>query len=241
MSLNILNEKKREEFFNALKIIHSYYQSLNLGKLFFGDLVFQKKAKEEEVLNFINSFKSMIVSTKLIRIGGKGDGGYLIADDLKGIKFCFSPGVNKIANFENDLAKKYNIKSFMIDSSVKAPPLENNLFEFKSINLGSKNDSKTTTLSNWIKESVGDKESEMILQMDIEGSEHEVLIETSMETLLKFRTLIIEFHALNNLFDNFNLMVMSAIFNKLKRNFSIVHCHPNNCCGIAQVSHSNGH
>ena len=43
MSLNILDEKKREEFFNALKIIHSYYEQLNLGKLIFGELIFQKK------------------------------------------------------------------------------------------------------------------------------------------------------------------------------------------------------
>tara|TARA_B100002052_G_scaffold280931_1_gene289500 strand:- start:256 stop:1122 length:867 start_codon:yes stop_codon:yes gene_type:complete len=235
MSLNILNEKKKEEFFNALKVVHSYYEQLNLGRLNFGDLTIDKKAKISEVLSFITLFKSMIVSTKLIRIGSKGDGGYLIPDDFKEVKFCFSPGINEIVNFENDLAEKFGIKSFMIDGSIKKPPLSNNLFKFKCLNLGSKNDKYTTTLSNWIKNSVDKKETEMILQMDIEGSEYEVLIETSIETLSRFRAIIIEFHGLNNLFEQFYLKVIASIFNKLGTHFSIAHCHPNNCCGEVKV------
>ena len=57
MSLNILNEKKKEEFFNALKVVHSYYERLNLGRLNFGDLTIDKKAKISEVLSFITFFK----------------------------------------------------------------------------------------------------------------------------------------------------------------------------------------
>ena len=235
MSLNFLNEKKKEEFFNALKVIHSYYEQLNLGRLNFGDLTIEKKANKSEVLSFINLFKSMIVSINLIRIGGKGDGGYLIPNDFKDTKFCFSPGINEIVKFENDLAGKFGIKSFMIDGSIKKPPLKNNLFEFQSLNLGAKNDNSTITLAHWIKNSVDKKEREMILQMDIEGSEYEVLIETSIETLTRFRTLIIEFHSLNNLFEKFYLRVMTSIFNKLKKEFSIAHCHPNNCCGEVKV------
>ena len=30
-------------------------------------------------------------------IGGAGDGGYLVPDDLDGIEYCFSPGVNLIS------------------------------------------------------------------------------------------------------------------------------------------------
>jgi hypothetical protein len=37
---------------------------------------------------------------KLVRIGGEGDGGYLVPDDLDGVMACFSPGVGATASFE---------------------------------------------------------------------------------------------------------------------------------------------
>ena len=55
-----------------------------------------------------------------------------LQNDFKDTKFCFSPGINEIVEFENDLAEKFGIKSFMIDGSIKKPPLKNNLFEFQS-------------------------------------------------------------------------------------------------------------
>ncbi len=36
----------------------------------------------------------------LVRLGGDGDGGYLVPDDLEGIGACFSPGVSDVADFE---------------------------------------------------------------------------------------------------------------------------------------------
>lgn len=41
---------------------------------------------------------------RLKRIGGSQDGAYLIPDDLVGIEACFSPGVNCIKLFEDELS-----------------------------------------------------------------------------------------------------------------------------------------
>ena len=41
-----------------------------------------------------------------IRIGGENDGGYIVPNDLKDIKYCFSPGVGTISKFEKELTQK---------------------------------------------------------------------------------------------------------------------------------------
>ena len=54
---------------------------------------------------------------KLIRLGGRGDGAYLIPDDLENIQACFSPGVCNSKFFEDDLTNFFNIKCHLCDFS----------------------------------------------------------------------------------------------------------------------------
>ena len=49
---------------------------------------------------FLTAVKPVRTNHELIRMGGDGDGGYLVPNDLEGIDVCFSPGVSEIANFE---------------------------------------------------------------------------------------------------------------------------------------------
>ena len=195
-------------------------------------LFFDKPAPAANVKSFLEQFRSMLVSVDLVRLGGTSDGGYLIPDDLDGVKYCFSPGVDVKASFENELAEKYGIRSFMADASVSEPPLDSEFFEFDPKFLGSRNDDTFITLSSWIEEKVGNDDREMILQMDIEGAEYEVFVETPMDVLSRFRMMILEFHDLERLFDQKMLPLISAVFAKLARNFSIAHVHPNNCRSV---------
>jgi hypothetical protein len=65
----------------------------------------------------------------MFRAGGPGDGGYWIPEDLKGVRFCFSPGVAKSSSFEEELASR-GIQIFLADKSVDGPPVENDRFHF---------------------------------------------------------------------------------------------------------------
>ena len=79
----------------------------------------------------MEQFRSNYISCDLIRIGGEGDGGYLIPNVFDKISYCFSPGVDYTANFEKELSEKFGIKSFMADASVeKAPLADKNLTLF---------------------------------------------------------------------------------------------------------------
>jgi hypothetical protein len=65
-----------------------------------------------EVLGLVKTLRPMDCGKDLIRIGGTGDGGYLVPDDLEGIEYCFSPGVSTTVDFETHLAA-LNIKQII--------------------------------------------------------------------------------------------------------------------------------
>lgn len=177
---------------------------------------------------FLKKIIPISTNHQLIRIGNENDGGYLVPDDLDGIKTCFSPGVSNMSDFEIDLTKK-NIKCFLADYSVESPPIQNSLISFEKKFLGNTNDSIFMTLGNWINNN-SNKEDDLILQMDIEGAEYDVLVETSVDILKRFRILVIEFHDLDSILNPIGFKLIDGVFTKLLNEFEIVHIHPNNCC-----------
>jgi hypothetical protein len=199
-------------------------------------IVIEKAAKSSEVEIFIKRFRENYVSVNLTRIGGEGDGGYLMPNVLESVSHCFSPGVNDIAHFEAELSKDYGIKSFLADASVSKAPLVDENFQFIKKFLGSRTHGDFVTLSDWMAASLDGSERELVLQMDIEGGEYDVLTFESEATLSRFSVMAFEFHSLQSLFDRNFLKMITAIFEKIYKNFSVCHVHPNNCCGIASLN-----
>ena len=195
-----------------------------------------KIADEQETLDCISLFKPRGTGHELIRIGGTGDGGYLIPNDLNGIDSCFSPGVFNIADFEEMLASQYQIRSFLADFSVDNPPSSNSMFDFEKKYIGSNIAPNYMGLDEWVKRKVGDgSDKDLILQMDIDGGEFDVLIHASVETLRRFRIMAIEFHDMEMLFDKNALPLISSIMRKIRSVFSVAHIHANNCCGAIRI------
>ena len=200
---------------------------LRLFKLF---VVIERVGKNDykQIKLFLKKNRPHTTEKKLLRLGSDGDGGYLCPDDLEGINYCFSPGVFDNSDFEFDLFKNFNIRSYMCDYSVDQPPINCEGFMFKKKFLGSYSDKNYLSLSDWILSENFD--NEMILQMDIEGAEYDVLISTDSSILSKFRILIIEFHNFNMIFSEFGFKMINSVFDKLSKDFLVVHIHPNKCC-----------
>lgn len=162
----------------------------------------------------------------LIRLGSTGDGGYLVPDDLEGLTACFSPGVDDRASFESSLIKR-GIPCFLADASVKTAPIQGENIHFIPKFLGVVNDDRTITLDDWVKANAPET-GDLILQMDIEGAEWAVLLNTSRETLQRFRIIVIELHDLERLMDKHAFTIIAATFDRLLQDFHVVHNHPNN-------------
>jgi len=206
--------------------VGEYLKSLLLNQ----EKLLCKTTNEASLKQFFSLLRPITTNHKLIRIGGEGDGGYLIPDDLHGISGCFSPGVCEIANFELEFANR-GINCFLADYSVETPPIQNHLFDFEKKFLGQEEDSIYITLENWVKRKAPNL-SDFILQMDIEGAEYEVIYDTSSETLRKFRILVIEFHRLEALIVKYGFDLINFTFKKLLKDFAIVHIHPNNASKV---------
>ena len=194
----------------------------------------QRAAARNDLHAMAAALRAACATVPLIRIGGEGDGGYVLPDDLDGIRHCFSPGVDVTARFEDEIAGTHGIRSFMADASVARAPLDNPLFEFDAKFLGAHRDETFITLGDWVTDKLGDTpDDDMLLQMDIEGGEFDVLIESASALLRRFRIMVIEFHSMERIFERHSLPLIRAMLAKLHRDFAVVHMHANNCCGIA--------
>ena len=191
------------------------------------DLLLTRTVARQSLLGFLDAVSPVATNHKLIRIGGDGDGGYLVPDDLIGIKVCFSPGVSEVADFELALAA-LGIQCFLADYSVDVPPKQHPLFTFDKKFLGATDDDVFIRLETWLRRAP-DNDNDMILQMDIEGAEYGVILNASDAMLARFRILVVEFHELQGLTDKLGFELINLTFQKLLRQFDIVHIHPNNC------------
>jgi len=181
---------------------------------------------EAQLLEAIRLLKPYSTNHNLIRIGGSGDGSYLIPDDLAGIDGCFSPGVSDLANFEIALLDM-GIPCYLADNSVESPPIiHGNLF-FEKKHLSAVDSKNTMRLDSWVNEYAPTSE-DLILQMDIEGAEYISILSTPQEILTKFRIILIEFHNLEHLTEKFASGIIQATVNKILTDYVVVHIHPNN-------------
>lgn len=67
----------------------------------------------------------------------------------------------------------------------------------------------------------------LVPEMDIDWGEYDLLMETSCETLKRFRIIIFEFHDVDRFFDPARYQLIAAAFYKLLKDFGVVHIHPN--------------
>jgi hypothetical protein len=186
---------------------------------------------EAELKSYWNLVKPHSNGHELIRVGSTGDGGYLLPNDLGGIKYCYSPGAGAIWTFEDSLGSKYGIESLVCDGTIENYPSFSYLKSFIPKNVGLAESENVISFESWIAEA-GVNPGDLLLQMDIEGGEYPILSSIDADFLKRFRIVILELHDLHLLAlpSSFSYQY-SQLMIKLLKNFDVVHLHPNNCGG----------
>ena len=116
-------------------------------------------------------------------------------------------------------------------------------FDIENKFIGLKNSQTTIRLHDWIKKKVRlDSIGDLILRINVNGHghsvlkdtaeqvsayEHSVLKDTPSEVLKKFRIMVIRFHPMC-IFDLYIFKRLEDVFNKILRDFCVVHIHPDN-------------
>lgn len=186
----------------------------------------EEMSSREQLDEFFGSLRAYDPGLPMIRLGGPGDGGYVVPDDLDGLVACISPGVSTVADFELAMAER-GVPSFMADASVEAAPVDHPLFDFEPTFVGTEDAPGWTTLESWLRRKAPDT-GDLLLQMDIEGSEWSVLQAVDRATLLRFRIVILELHDMHKVFLRSGLDEIGPVMKKLLDDFEMVHVHANN-------------
>ncbi len=187
---------------------------------------------KENIQALIQKLYPYKIDKELIRLGPDGDGGYLVPNDLENIEACFSPGVDKISDFEADCFKR-GMEIFLADKSVDRPNLNltSDKFHFLKKYVGCTNNDDFITMDEWVNSANISKNSDLLLQMDIESSEYVTFINMTDELVKRFRIIVIEFHRLGKLWDPNFFNIADTVFSKILQTHTCLHIHPNNYCG----------
>jgi len=209
------------------KIVKSLFNLFNIS---ISRITNETEVPIEVLIPFIASLQPQIV-TKLTRVGSSNDGGYVVPENLGNTTKLFSPGCDGIVEFERDLYKKYKIPSIVLDEIIKKPEPLDSFIDFQENWLDATTREGTISLTDWVKRNATPSE-DLILQMDIEGSEYEVIRNTSPEILGQFHTIVIEFHYFEMIKNSYLFETkVKPTFDALFRNHVPVFLNPNNCCG----------
>jgi len=179
----------------------------------------------------MTDFLKVIKYSHKIRLGNKGDGGYVIAN-IPDYDCYISGGIGWDESFSSDIIKYFNIKdSYAFDGTIdKLPfnfPEKMNAFKMNIASYHSKN---TVNLRRYI-----NNYNNIFLKMDIEGGEFEWLNSLNLEDLNKFKQIAIEFHCINDNGMGINHNLKLNCLKKLYETHYVVHVHGNNCCGTSNL------
>lgn len=168
---------------------------------------------------------------KLCRVGGEGDGGYvMVLPFSNNNSVAYSFGISTDVSWDLDMAKMgYDV--FMYDHTIEGLPEENKRFHWKKEGIGGVDEEKNNlkTISTLIDENQHIGKSNMILKMDVEGAEWDVFSNISKEVLLKFDQIVIEMH---DLLEYPKRPEMAEALDMLSSTHGMVHIHPNNYRGV---------
>jgi len=192
-------------------------------------LIIQRNTPKGKIIKLIKKLHPLQTQFNLIRVGPNKDGGYLVPNDLSGIQACFSPGVDDMSEFEFWCFNN-GMEIYLADKSVDKINLDISKCKYNFIkkHIGCTNNEDFITLDKWIISNISKENSELLLQMDIEGGEYESLISISDALMKRFRILVIEFHSLHKLWNPDFFQFAEIVFNKILQTHSCVHIHPNN-------------
>lgn len=192
-----------------------------------------RRTSEIEMGRVLQKLRCPSNKEHLIRVGGTGDGGYWIPDDLQGVQAVFSPGVGNLSKFELFFAER-DIPCFMVDASVEGPAQDHPNFHFQPVWLAKETiPGETVSLEDWVGSSA--PAGDLLLQMDIEGGEYPVLLAVDESLLTRFRIIALEVHNVTSITSQAGLQLVNSLMDRLLETHEVIHSNPNPVCRAITV------
>ncbi|WP_291343715.1 hypothetical protein [Acidiphilium sp. 20-67-58] len=172
---------------------------------------------------------SAVVGRSKIRLGDEGDGGYVVLDHLAPAGICLSLGVGDNVSFDLALAERgYDVLQY--DHTITGPPISHERFRFHRIGISDRLPSREgfQSVTEVLETHNLRRREDLILKMDIEGSEWGAIPLMTPEDLAHFNQICIEFHNLGQLTRPIFAEMAAAVFRHLRQTHIAIHVHGNN-------------
>lgn len=177
----------------------------------------------------MNKFRDLLIQYKvaspLIRLGNKGDGGYVLPEILiDNADVLYSYGVGSDVSFEFNFLDRKKIPIRLYDHTVDGLPdcLDHEYLNFRREGLGPREaDNKNSFFEHqlfW-----EDQEKNTILKIDVDGAEYEYFEHDEFQHYGNVIGLIIELHDIGE-----NKESAISLIEKINKFFLLVHIHGNN-------------
>ena len=143
-------------------------------------------SSKDDILDLLKLFKIKIPKNiELIRIGSNNDGGYLVPNIIHEISSCFSAGIGNNISFEKDLINR-KISVFGADGIFGLFARSTKIIIFKK-NICISDDEENIRFETWVNLNASNSNS-LIGQIDIEGGEYNLIIDTPLNVLKNLKS-----------------------------------------------------
>lgn len=170
---------------------------------------------------------------ELVRVGGEADGGYLMIKDFN-VSGVISIGVGRNVSWDQAVSNQ-NIPIVLFDPTIRRLPSKVPNSRFLRLGVsGNPAKSDYKTLEELIGLARFNGQEDLLLKMDVEGSEWECLEVTRPETLTRFRQMIFEFHDFHRLLTSGQSERVINVLSRLRQGHMPIHVHANNYGRVAR-------
>lgn len=170
-----------------------------------------------------------VVDGTMIRVGGDFDGGYIMLDRGLENATAYSFGIGDEVSWDYALAER-GTEVYQYDHTIGSFPLAHR--NFKSFHCGisptKSEDKNFKTLEEAIVEHGNHKRRDLILKLDVEGSEWKTIESAPRVILEAFAHIIVEFHGFTNMSNIANWNRRLKVLKKLNEVHQCIHVHANN-------------
>lgn len=167
------------------------------------------------------------VGVRKLRVGGEGDGGYVMLDDFAGIGGALSFGIGPDCSWDADVADR-GIPVHQYDHTVDGPPTPHRGFRFFRTAIGAQPGEGCESLGGATAKLAAPDSDRLLLKVDIEGAEWEMFDAATVAELARFAQIVVEFHHLHRVLDPAWRARAERVLRKLRARFEVVHVHGNN-------------
>ena len=183
------------------------------------------------VRNIRRHFPVMDVASpglQYVRVGRPNDGGYIMVDDFADTKVIYSCGICDDVSWDLDMVARCGADVFMYDHTIDALPEKHPKFHYFKTGITGVYDPshpELDSLPRLIEKNGHTDDWNIVLKMDIEGSEYPVFGEIDYDTMKRFSQIVLEIHFLNaRHLEN----QICYVLDKLNATHQVVYLHGNN-------------